>query len=59
MASEREQFLAGLARLDGAALRHYDQHDTEQREAVEEGLRRPWPKVEPDRKRHQPAPMKD
>lgn len=57
--ADRAQHLAGLARLDGTAMRSYNKNDAEEVAAVEDALRRPWPKVEPDRKRHQPAPLKD
>lgn len=58
MTDARIKFLTALAKLDAQALAQYDQHDPEQQAAVSEALRRPWPRVDPDRKRHQPPPMK-
>lgn len=55
----RAKHLTGLSRLDGQALKLYDPNDPEQQAAVADGLKRPWPRVDPDRKRHQPPPMKE
>lgn len=41
----RTEHLSGLARLDGLAMRKYDQADPEEYAAVAEVLRHPLPRV--------------
>lgn len=53
MTDAHTQFLAAMAKLVKD-----DQLTAEEREVVCEGLRRQWPKVQPDRMRHQPPPLK-
>lgn len=54
MADAHTQFLAALAKLVND-----EQLTQEEQDEVSEGLRRPWPKVDQNRKRHQPPPMKE
>ena len=56
-ASRREHLLA-LSRLDGDAMKHYNPADQEEYWIVAQALRQPLPRVQADRARHQPAPMK-
>lgn len=56
---DRPKFLFLLAKLDCEALRLYDFTDPEQYAAVGEGLKLDWPRVSPERKRHQPPPLKE
>ena len=39
--------LAGLRRMDPAAMKRYDYGDLRQREVMEEVMRRPWPRAKP------------
>lgn len=54
VADAHTQFLAALAKLVKDNELTQEEHA-----AVTEGLRRPWPKVQPDRARHQPPPYKE
>lgn len=56
---DRATHLSGLSRLDSVAMRSYNMVDPEEYEVVAEALRKPMPKVTPDRRRHQPPPLKE